>query len=173
MRVGKVPPSRDRMSFRPPDPRKAGRKINGGRSEVTRRVFLVPRGEPFELSVHRAIETILDMGLALKHLTAQVEGRVVTLSGVVGCRETRIRVIREFNQLIKTEETISDIRVDEIEPVAGPALPTDKMKRAEALSEIAKEYYGKAVLYPRIFNADRDILDDPRLIRRGNELRKE
>jgi hypothetical protein len=134
---------------------------------------LVPLGEPFELSVQRAVETILEMGLALKHLSAQVEGRVVTLSGVVGCQETNLRVIHEFNELIETEETINDIRVDEVGPVdVDPASPTDKMKRAEALSEIAKDYYGKAVLYPRIFNADRDILDDPRLIRSGKKLRR-
>jgi hypothetical protein len=135
---------------------------------------LGPLLEQFELGVQRAVDTILEMGLELKHLSAQVEGRVVILSGIAGCQQTRLRVVHEFNELINTEETIDNIRVDENVPVVDPLSSTDKKrKRAEALSEIAKEYYGKAVLYPRIFNADRDILDDPRLVESGRKLRKE
>ncbi len=41
----------------------------------------------------------------------------------------------------------------------------------ETLSKIAKQYYGDPALYPRIFEANRDILTDPNKIRPGQKLR--
>jgi nucleoid-associated protein YgaU len=43
--------------------------------------------------------------------------------------------------------------------------------KGETLSKIAEQYYGDPNLYPRIFEANRDILDNPNLIRVGQKLR--
>lgn len=43
--------------------------------------------------------------------------------------------------------------------------------RGETLSEIAKQYYGKASKYPKIFEANRDQLDDPDRIKPGQVLK--
>ena len=45
------------------------------------------------------------------------------------------------------------------------------VKKGDTLSKIALEYYGDANLYPQIFEANRDILDDPNKIRIGQKLR--
>lgn len=45
------------------------------------------------------------------------------------------------------------------------------VKKGDTLSKIALEYYGDAKLYPQIFDANRDILDDPDKIRVGQKLR--
>lgn len=46
-----------------------------------------------------------------------------------------------------------------------------EVKAGETLSKIAQRYYGDASLYPKIFEANRDVLKDPNLIRVGQKLR--
>lgn len=43
--------------------------------------------------------------------------------------------------------------------------------KGDTLSKIAEHYYGDASLYPNIFEANRDILDNPNLIKIGQKLR--
>lgn len=43
--------------------------------------------------------------------------------------------------------------------------------KGDTLSHIAKAHYGKASLWPRIFEANRNQLDDPDLIHPGQVLR--
>ena len=45
------------------------------------------------------------------------------------------------------------------------------MKKGDTLSAIAKQFYGKASAWPRIFEANRDQLDDPDRIKPGQVLR--
>jgi nucleoid-associated protein YgaU len=46
-----------------------------------------------------------------------------------------------------------------------------EVKKGETLSKIAQQYYGDASLYPKIFEANRDVLKNPDLIRIGQKLR--
>jgi nucleoid-associated protein YgaU len=46
-----------------------------------------------------------------------------------------------------------------------------EVKKGETLSKIAQQYYGDASLYPKIFEANKDTLKDPNLIRVGQKLR--
>ncbi len=46
-----------------------------------------------------------------------------------------------------------------------------EVKSGETLSKIAQRYYGDASLYPKIFEANKDVLKDPNLIRVGQKLR--
>ena len=45
------------------------------------------------------------------------------------------------------------------------------VKKGDTLSKIAEEHYGDARLYPKIFEANRDILTDPNRIKPGQQLR--
>ena len=45
------------------------------------------------------------------------------------------------------------------------------VQRGDSLSKIAKEFYGDMSLYPKIFEANRNILDDPNKIKPGQRLR--
>ena len=47
------------------------------------------------------------------------------------------------------------------------------VKKGDTLSKIAKEFYGDASLYPQIFEANRDILKDPNLIKIGIKFYRE
>ena len=43
--------------------------------------------------------------------------------------------------------------------------------KGDTLWKIAQKYYGDGSLYPNIFEANRDILKDPNLIKVGQKLR--
>lgn len=43
--------------------------------------------------------------------------------------------------------------------------------KGDTLSKIAEQYYGDARLYPKIFEANRDLLSDPNKIKPGQKLR--
>lgn len=51
-----------------------------------------------------------------------------------------------------------------------PAARTHTVKSGDTLSGLARTYYGKASLFPQIFNANRDKLSDPDKIRVGQVL---
>jgi nucleoid-associated protein YgaU len=46
-----------------------------------------------------------------------------------------------------------------------------EVKKGDTLSKIAEQYYGDASLYMKIFEANRNILKDPNLIKVGQKLR--
>ena len=46
-----------------------------------------------------------------------------------------------------------------------------EVKKGETLWKIAERYYGDGSLYPKIFEANKDTLKDPNLIRAGQKLR--
>ena len=56
-------------------------------------------------------------------------------------------------------------------PADNPFTQTYVVKRGDTLSRIAEEFYGDASLYPKIFEANRDILSDPDRIKPGQKLR--
>jgi nucleoid-associated protein YgaU len=61
---------------------------------------------------------------------------------------------------------------------AGLSAPTQESKvayyvinKGDSLSAIAKHYYGNAMEYPRIFDANREVIKDPDLIYPGQKIR--
>jgi len=63
-----------------------------------------------------------------------------------------------------------------VTPVSGTKIPEPKEQtytviKGDTLSKIAKEFYGNANAYMKIFDANRDQLKDPDKIQIGQELR--
>jgi nucleoid-associated protein YgaU len=54
---------------------------------------------------------------------------------------------------------------------AWDATQWHEVKAGDTLSKIAQKYYGDASLYMQIFEANRDILKDPNLIKVGQKLK--
>ena len=70
------------------------------------------------------------------------------------------------------------IKVIEPKPEAAPMVDPDEatarfheVAAGDTLGHIAQRYYGKASDYMKIFEANRDVLDDPNLIKVGQKLR--
>lgn len=54
---------------------------------------------------------------------------------------------------------------------AWDATQWHEVVKGDTLSKIAEKYYGDASLFTQIFEANKDILKDPNLIRIGQKLR--
>jgi len=134
-------------------------------------------GKSFEDKVKDAVNTISGMGLGVRNLGAKIEGKVVTLTGDVPSREVSVRVMENFDKLVKTDNTLNAMRVDAPKPAPAPPPPPKPVERihevvaGESLSKIAQKYYGNGNKYMKIFEANRDILSNPDLIKPGQKLR--
>ena len=139
-------------------------------------------GKSFDQKVKEAVAAIGGSIPGVRDLRATVDGKVVTLEGEADTMEAKGRVMTEFNKLVSTENTINRLRVKE-SPAAkqAQAAPAQAPKAEEGttyivqsgdtLSALAQRFYGKASLYPKIFEANRDILSNPDLIKVGQKLR--
>ena len=138
-------------------------------------------GTSFEEKVQQAIAKVDGMGLGVRALRAEVNRKVVTLKGRATDLATKTRVMQEFNNLVKTDNTLNLIEL-EVKPAEAPApvaqaAPVVVEERVhvvapgDTLGAIAKSYYGKAGMYMKIFEANRDILSNPDLIKPGQRLR--
>ena len=139
-------------------------------------------GKSFGQKVEEAVAALEGSIPGVRGLKATASGKVVTLEGEADTMDAKGRVMVEFNKLVNTENTINRLRVKEA-PAARPVTPpaADAPKPAEVttyvvqpgdtLSALAQRFYGKASLYPRIFEANRDILNNPDLIKVGQTLK--
>lgn len=64
-----------------------------------------------------------------------------------------------------------DLSVDSSLPVPAAAARIHEVVAGDTLSKIAKQFYGDASKYPKIFEANRDQLSDPNLIKPGQKLK--
>ena len=104
----------------------------------------------------------------VSNLGLSVQDGVVTLSGQADSAAAKEKAVLMAGNV----KGISEVRADEL---SAPA-PTEQVKYYEIksgdmLSAIAKKYYGNAMDYPRIFEANREVIKDPDLIYPGQKIR--
>ena len=134
-------------------------------------------GDSFEDAVQKALEEVNGLGLGVRDLAATLDGKTVTLSGEADDLEAKARAMEEVSQRLQdASNIINRIRVTEPapQPMAEPQTQEAQIyevRPGDTLGAIAQRVYGKASLYPKIFEANRDILDDPNLIKVGQKLR--
>ncbi len=137
-------------------------------------------GKSFETQVNEAIAALKTTNPGVRGLGAKLEGKVVTLVGEAPDKEAKARVASEFNRMVETENTINALTLAASPPAPAPAaVPAappaaeriHEVKPGDTLSAIAKHYYGKASMYMKIFEANRDQLNNPDLIKVGQKLR--
>ncbi|HUU36694.1 MAG TPA: LysM peptidoglycan-binding domain-containing protein [Candidatus Desulfaltia sp.] len=137
-------------------------------------------GKSFGEKVRDAVAVINKSGLGVRDLRAKIDGKVVTLEGQAESLDAKGRIMLEFNKMVATENTVNKIQVQGASvapPIPGPGpLPAGEatvyeVKPGDTLGAIAQRFYGKASLYPKIFEANRDILTNPDLIKIGQKLK--
>jgi LysM repeat protein len=131
-----------------------------------------------------ALDTIKQKGVVLSHL--HVQDDKLFIEGAAPSEDVKNEV---WNQIKAADATFSDLTceltVDTSLPQpaapapaaaaaaagAGTAGPkTYTVQSGDTLSGIAKQFYGHAGEYMKIFNANKDKLTNPDVIRDGQEL---
>ncbi len=143
-------------------------KINARRAERKKDAAAEERAEKFEEAKQAAglEKYVASMGLDCK-IDISCDDGVATIVGTAPDQATRERIILAVGNV----QTISQVR-DNIKVDASTA--ESKMHVVESgdtLSKIAKAYYGDAMKYPAIFEANKPMLKDPDKIFIGQVLR--
>jgi nucleoid-associated protein YgaU len=67
---------------------------------------------------------------------------------------------------------VSDVKIDALQaPPVKEKVEYYIIKKGDTLSAIAKQFYGKANDYPKIFEANREVIKDANLIYPGQKIR--
>jgi nucleoid-associated protein YgaU len=106
--------------------------------------------------------------LHITDLELLFEGDTVVISGVAANQAEREKAVLAIGNVDGIGE-VDDRLTLATEPEEESKFHT--VKKGEYLSLIAKQYYGDAMKYPVIFEANRPMLTDPNLIYPGQVLR--
>ena len=93
---------------------------------------------------------------------------VVTLSGSCDSHATKEKAVLLAGN-VKGVAKVNDESLMAPDPEEQTEFYT--VQRGDSLSKIAKRYYGNAMKYPEIFEANREVIKDPDLIYPGQVLR--
>ena len=67
---------------------------------------------------------------------------------------------------------VTDVNIDKMEaPAPAPEVEYYTIVSGDSLSKIAKRYYQNAMDYPKLFEANREVIQDPDLIYPGQKIR--
>ncbi|MCT8339819.1 LysM peptidoglycan-binding domain-containing protein [Luteirhabdus pelagi] len=119
--------------------------------------------------VKQKYQSVLDLGekLKIQNGDVQVEGNTLKVWGTANTQYHKDLLWDEIKR--HGGENPSDIMAD-IKVADTTAYAYHTVEKGESLSKIAKHYYGDPMMYQRIFEANRDKLDNPDLIHPGQEL---
>jgi nucleoid-associated protein YgaU len=134
--------------------------------------------------VQQAVQSAGSVG-GVRNLTARQNGNMIEIHGQADNIASKQNAIRAITERAGDTGLVNLIQVaTETQPRAaggqvnlGPqttppsAARVHIVKKGETLSHIAQSYYGKASDYNRIFEANRDQLNDPDKVREGMTLR--
>ncbi len=110
---------------------------------------------------------IAKMGLNVANLSVDLQGDTVIVYGQCDTQSDKEKVILTVGNV----EGIGfvDDRLEVVNPDEDSQF--HEVQKGESLSKIAKHYYGDAMKYPVIFEANKPMLTDPDLIYPGQVLR--
>jgi nucleoid-associated protein YgaU len=67
---------------------------------------------------------------------------------------------------------VTDVKIDNMEaPAPAPEVEYYTIVSGDSLSKIARKYYGNAMDYPKLFEANREVIKDADLIYPGQKIR--
>ena len=109
----------------------------------------------------------------LSNLEVEFDDGTVTICGDCASPAVREQAILIAGNIAGVEKIVAD---DLRAPEPKPEEPEEKAEiyeivSGDTLGAIAKRYYGKASAYMKIFEANRDIIDDPNKIYPGQKIR--
>ncbi len=111
--------------------------------------------------------TIGDLQLQVEGLNVHIAGDMATVSGAAYDQATKEKVVLVVGNTAGIATVDDQMTVENVEPEAQ----FHTVASGDTLGKIAKKYYGNAMKYPVIFEANKPMLKDPDLIYPGQMLR--
>jgi nucleoid-associated protein YgaU len=124
-------------------------------------------GDSPEITEDVLVNELNQYGLEVKDLTLTINNGVVNVGGTVSSQEVREKAILALGNVNGISQIYDNITVEESKPESQ----FYTVKRGDSLSKISKEYYGNAMKYMVIFDANKPMLSDPDKIYPGQVLR--
>ncbi|HKK75646.1 MAG TPA: peptidoglycan-binding protein LysM [Saprospiraceae bacterium] len=112
-------------------------------------------------------KSVEDLGFEVREMFLDLQGDTVIAFGEVDTQEIKEKVILALGN-VEGIATVDDRMTVE---APEPESQFYEVKSGDSLSKIAKEFYGDAMKYPVIFEANKPMLKDPNLIYPGQVLR--
>ncbi|WP_431132692.1 peptidoglycan-binding protein LysM [Psychroserpens mesophilus] len=120
-----------------------------------------------EAAARNLEETINDLQLQVENLKVFVDDDMARISGMAYDQATREKVILVVGNTSGIATVDDQMTVEHTEPEAQ----FHTVVSGDTLGKIAKKYYGNAMKYPVIFEANKPMLKDPDKIYPGQVLR--
>ncbi len=120
-----------------------------------------------QLHARELFDHITAMGFDTSKVTLYVQGDKVTLKGEVSSQEQKEKMIL----LAGNVEGVGSVDDNLTVAVPQPEAKFVTVEKGDTLSKIAKEQYGNANDYGKIFEANKPMLKSPDLIYPGQVLR--
>ncbi|MFS4484213.1 peptidoglycan-binding protein LysM [Hyunsoonleella sp. 2307UL5-6] len=120
-----------------------------------------------EVAAKNLEETITDLQLQVENLSVFIDDETATVSGAAydqATKEKVVLVVGNSNGIAFVDDQMT------VENVA-PEAQFHTVASGDTLGKIAKTYYGNAMKYPVIFEANKPMLTDPDKIYPGQVLR--
>lgn len=117
-----------------------------------------------------AVATLLEeeLGDRIQGLTVSFEDGAIDLKGICDSQATKEKAILLAGNVKGVERVLDDgLTTAEVEELAE----FYTIVSGDSLSKIAKRYYGDAMKYPLLFEANREVIKDPNLIYPGQRIR--
>ncbi|MGC1631200.1 MAG: peptidoglycan-binding protein LysM [Gelidibacter sp.] len=112
-------------------------------------------------------EMIRDLQLHVENLKIQIDDDMATVLGKAHDQSTKEKVVLLIGNTSGIASVDDQMSVEHAEPEAQ----FYTVIKGDTLKEIAKRYYGNAMSYPLIFDANKPMLTDPDKIFTGQVLR--
>lgn len=105
-------------------------------------------------------------GVSLSHV--HIQDDKLYIEGAVGSEALKNRI---WDQVKVVNPSLNDITLNlSVNPSLAPKQKTYTVAAGDSLSKIAKQFYGNANQYTKIFEANRNVLSDPNVVKVGQEL---
>lgn len=124
-------------------------------------------------------QLVTSMELSVSDLDITVDGDMVTIYGnadTLSDKEKLILVLGNVDGIATVDDYVNVLNMEATEDEAGQRRYDGEAQfhtvaKGDTLGKIAKSYYGNAMKYPVIFEANRPMLSDPNKIYPGQVLR--
>lgn len=144
--------------------KKAGAKIFDNKATETK---TVSAEELTKAKIESLRGIVGDLGIEVRDLDIALLEDTVIVTGEVEAQADREKIILALGNVEGVAQV--DDRINVVTP--EPEADFYEVQRGDSLSKIAKKYYGNAMKYPVIFEANKPMLKDPNLIYPGQMLR--